>query len=71
MTTHSQITIKISVDICLIGSISSICLKKLSKKSNTHFANNSRWTFMIDLNGSKGQKATPKSHLKMTDVMKL
>ena len=30
MTTDSQITIRVSVDICLI---SSICLKELSKKS--------------------------------------
>ena len=33
MTTDSKITIRVSVDICLISSISLICLKELSKKS--------------------------------------
>ena len=35
MTTDSYITITVSVDICLISSISVICLTELSKKSNT------------------------------------
>ena len=33
MTTDSYITIRVSVDICLISSISSTCVKELSKKS--------------------------------------
>ena len=35
MTTDSYINITVSVNICLISSISTICLIELSKKSNT------------------------------------
>ena len=36
----SSITIRVSVDVCLIGSIGSVCLIELSKKSNIFLQEN-------------------------------